>query len=278
MLRRPLVLATALAALVALAGTPIAPAEPAAASGRLVWSDEFSGARGSMPRASNWTAEIGNGQWGWGNQQLEYNTSSAAKLDGSGKLVITASKKRTGTTCWNGRECRYTSARLTTHNKVSVTTGTVSARIKLPKGVGLWPAFWMLGTSSKPWPAKGEIDIMEWIGSKKNTVYGTVHGPGYSAGNSIGASAHLPADGKFHVYAVTKKRNEIRWFVDGKQFLRLTPADLPRGERWVFNGPFYLILDLAVGGIWPGSPNSSTRFPQKLVVDYVRIRSTTTAP
>ena len=149
--------------------------------------------------------------------------------------------------------------------------------MKLPRGQGMWPAFWMLGTNidSAGWPACGEIDIMENIGKEPGTAHGTVHGPGYSGSGGIGGPVTLPgglsvAD-DFHVFAVECDTNRIAWFMDGTSYFTLTPASLPAKTRWVFNQPKFLILNLAVGGGWPGNPDPSTTFPQRLLVDYVRV-------
>jgi len=161
--------------------------------------------------------------------------------------------------------------------------------MKIPRGQGLWPAFWMLGNNigSVGWPTSGEIDIMENIGREPSTVHGTIHGPGYSGGGGIGAGFTLPggqafADG-FHTFAVDWEPNAITWSVDGVQYSRKTPADL-NGNRWVFDHPFFIIMNVAVGGLFPGNPDASTVFPQTLTVDYVRVYAftsgtgTTTAP
>ncbi|MFO1514753.1 MAG: glycoside hydrolase family 16 protein, partial [Verrucomicrobiota bacterium] len=162
--------------------------------------------------------------------------------------------------------------------------GRMEARMKIPRGQGIWPAFWMLGTNfpSAGWPTCGEIDILENIGSELTTVHGTVHGPGYSGGNGIGGPYSLPGNAvfadDFHVYAVEWTTNQIKWFVDSQQYFSVTPANLPGGATWVFTQPQYLLLNLAVGGNWPGSPNGSTVFPQRLTVDYVRVYAISNAP
>jgi beta-glucanase (GH16 family) len=234
----------------------------------LLWADEFTQADGTKPDSTKWGNDIGGS--GWGNNELQYYTDRTenARIEG-GQLVIEARKENFG-----GKS--YTSARLLTKNKVSWTYGRIEARIKIPKGQGIWPAFWMLGANidGVGWPLCGEIDIMENIGSLPSTLYGTLHGPGYSggggiSGNTVLAGAALGDD--FHVYAIEWEENRIRWFLDGQQFFSLTPANLPGGSAWVFNAPQFLILNVAVGGNWPGSPNASTVFPQRMTVDYVRV-------
>jgi beta-glucanase (GH16 family) len=258
-------------------GGQAAPASaPAAGSWTLVWSDEFDGPAGSAPNPANWRDNLGNKEAdGWGNHELEYYTPAPknAFLDGQGQLVIRAEKTPNAGPCWNGSPCAYTSGRILTQGKVNFSYGKVEARIKLPAGQGIWPAFWALGEGSEPWPALGEIDIMEYVGKTPNQVYGTAHGPGYSGANGLGKSytAATPIDRDFHVYTLIKRPNELIWQIDGIEFQHLTPASLPAGGRWVFEKPFFIILNLAVGGDWPGSPDASTPFPAQMNVDWVRI-------
>ncbi|HWS90577.1 MAG TPA: glycoside hydrolase family 16 protein [Pyrinomonadaceae bacterium] len=245
----------------------------------LVWSDEFNGPAGSAVDGTKWVAEVGNGSNGWGNHQREYNTGSTknASMDGAGNLVITAIRESLGKRyrCWYG-ECQYTSARLKTQGRFEQAYGRFEARIRVPFGQGIWPAFWMLGDNIQTagWPNCGEIDIMEHIGREPYTVYGTIHGPGYSGASGIGApytltSARFTDD--FHVFAVEWEPNQVRWYVDGNLYQTRTPADLPTGSAWVFDHPHFMILNLAVGGYWPGDPDSTTVFPQKMYIDYVRV-------
>ncbi|MFD7685733.1 ricin-type beta-trefoil lectin domain protein [Streptomyces sp. NPDC059781] len=248
------------------AATPTAP----------TWSDEFDGPAGSAPDPGKWTLETGGS--GNGNHELQYYRDSRdnAALDGDGNLVITARKNTdTGLQCWYGA-CQYTSARLNTAKTFTQAYGRFEARIKVPRGQGMWPAFWMLGDDlgTAGWPNSGEIDIMENVGYEPGIVHGTVHGPGYSGGGGIGAAYTLPggaafADG-FHVFAVDWSPEKITWSVDGTTYQTRTPADLG-GRKWVYDHPFFLILNLAVGGDWPGSPNAGTAFPQTMTIDYVRV-------
>jgi beta-glucanase (GH16 family) len=258
-------LALSLLGIVALAISATAQAIP----GRtLLWADEFAQADGTKPDSAKWGYDTG--ATGWGNNELQNYTDRTenARIEG-GNLVIEARKETPG-------ENNFTSARLLTRGKASWTYGRIEARIKIPKGQGIWPAFWMLGTNigSVGWPLCGEIDIMENIGSLPSTLYGTIHGPGYSggggiSGNTVLAGAALGDD--FHVYAIEWEENRIRWFLDGQLFFTLTPANLPAGSAWVFNAPQFLILNVAVGGNWPGYPTASTVFPQRMTVDYVRV-------
>ena len=236
---------------------------------KLVWSDEFDQPDGSAPNSNNWNFEIGGN--GWGNSELEYYTSRTnnARIE-DGKLVIEARQE-------NFKGKMHTSARLLTKGKSSWTYGRIEARIKLPRGQGIWPAFWMLGANvdSVGWPACGEIDIMENIGREPGLIHGTVHGPGYSGGGGIGGPFGLP-DGSafaedFHVYSIDWETNRISWSMDHQPYFSITPASLPPGTRWVYDQPQFLLLNLAVGGSWPGYPDATTTFPQRMTVDYVRV-------
>lgn len=243
----------------------------------LVWADEFDQPNGSSPDGNKWVFDIGTGSNGWGNNELQYYTSRTnnARIEG-GSLVIEAKEENYG-----GRN--YTSARLKTQGRAAWTYGRIEARIKIPRGQGIWPAFWMLGANitSVNWPSCGEIDVMENIGSVTNRIHGTIHGPGYSGGNSIGGSYILPGGGAyaddFHVFAAEWETNRIRWYMDGIQYFTVTPASLPNGASWVFTRPQFILLNLAVGGNWPGPPNASTSFPQTMIVDYVRVYAVTNA-
>jgi hypothetical protein len=196
-----------------------------------------------------------------------YTTSTNNARIENGALVIEARTNGSG----------YTSARLLTRGKASWTYGRIEARMKIPRGQGIWPAFWMLGTNITPvgWPGCGEIDIMENIGKEPTLVHGTIHGPGYSGGNAVGGSYALPGNAvfadDFHVYAVEWTTNQMKWFVDGQQYFSATPASLPGGASWVFSQPQFLLLNVAVGGQWPGNPDGTTVFPQRMTVDYVRV-------
>jgi beta-glucanase (GH16 family) len=171
---------------------------------------------------------------------------------------------------------------LITRHRAEFAFGRVEARIELPVGQGLWSAFWMLGTNLDKvgWPQSGEVDIVENIGREPATVHGTIHGPGYSGGSGVGTEYELPAEAgvdDFHTYAVEWTPDQIRWFVDDVNYFTATPDDIPAGADWVFNHPFLLILNLAVGGNWPGNPDESTTFPQTMLVDYVRVYGTPNA-
>ncbi len=242
----------------------------------IVFEDEFNGPRGSAVDLTKWTSEIGGG--GWGNQELQYYTNSTenAYLDGKGNLVIKAVEIQTpgNLSCWYG-PCKYTSARLITKGKFEQKYGRFEARIKVPQGQGMWTAFWMLGNDIDKvgWASCGEIDIMENIGKEPKTIHGTIHGPDYSGDKSIGAAFIIKkkfAD-DFHVFATEWRENKIEFFVDGKRYKTLTPRDLPKGKKWVYGHPFFLLLNFAVGGPWGGNPDKTSVFPQEMVIDYVRV-------
>jgi beta-glucanase (GH16 family) len=240
----------------------------------LVWSDEFDRPDGSPVDSAKWAFDIGGG--GWGNNELESYTNRSANAELQGGALVIRALKETYTGPDNIMR-NYTSARLLTKNKFTQASGRFEARIKLPYGQGIWPAFWMLGEDidSAGWPNCGEIDIMENIGREPSIVHGTLHGPGYSGGNGITASYSLPAGKKFsddyHTFAVEWESNVIRFYVDGLLYKTRTPADLPAGKTWVFNHPFFIILNVAVGGGFPGDPDATTVFPQLMKVDYVRV-------
>ncbi|HET9328670.1 MAG TPA: glycoside hydrolase family 16 protein [Candidatus Eisenbacteria bacterium] len=236
--------------------------------GDLIWSDEFDGPGGTPPDSTRWTHDIGTD---WGNSQLEYDTARPINVshDGQGHLAITAHREE-----YNGSS--FTSGRITTRGRYGQTRGRFEARIRMPVGRGLWPAFWLLGSdvASVGWPACGEIDIMEYRGQQPAVVHGSLHGPGYSGGQALTRAFTLPSGGfndGFHVFAVQWETNQISYEVDGVRYQTLKPADLPRGARWVFDHPFNIMLNLAVGGTFVGNPDASTSFPQTLLVDYVRV-------
>ncbi|MCC6891627.1 MAG: family 16 glycosylhydrolase [Anaerolineae bacterium] len=240
----------------------------------LIWSDEFDGEANSPINTEFWTAETGG--HGWGNNELEYYTDRLenAALDGNGNLAITARAENPDNYRCHYGTCTHTSARLITRGKFEFTYGRVEARLKIPRGQGIWPAFWMLGGNfgEVGWPNSGEIDIMENVGKEPRNLYGTVHGPGYSGGNSIGGSTTRDADlaDDFHVYAVDWDADAIRWYIDGELFYTFTPNDL-NGKPWVYDHDFFILLNVAVGGYWPGMPDDTTVFPQTMLVDYVRV-------
>ena len=245
------------------AGTGAATKCPSAAW-KLAWGDDFDGASGTAVDGSKWAYDSGPN---WYNGELQdYTTGNAnASLDGKGMLIIEARKEAR-----EGRE--YTSARLKTEGKKTFTYGRVEARMKLPYGKGMWPAFWMLGGNS--WPDTGEIDIVENLGREPSIAHGTIHGPGYSGAAGPAGSYTLPGSAAFsddfHLFAIEWESNAIRWYVDDTLYSTKTPADIS-GKTWVFDHGFFIILNLAVGGEWPGNPDGTTVFPQRLLIDYVHV-------
>jgi beta-glucanase (GH16 family) len=248
---------------------------------RMVWNDEFNSRAGTPPNALVWGREIGDGvaigNPGWGNDELEYYTDSPANAaaDGRGNLAITVRPADGTLQCYYG-PCKYTSARLLTKSRFELAYGRVEARVKVPAGAGYWPAFWMLGTDIDQvlWPQTGEIDIMENVGRLPNTVFGTLHGPGYSGGQSYGRSYDFaaPVADAFHTFSVEWQPDKIVWYVDGIKYHQATPQDaFLQGKQWVYNHSFFMLLNVAVGGNFGGAVSPSTAFPQSTLVDYVRL-------
>ena len=245
--------------------------DPAPIDWQLSFGDEFDGPAGAAPDPAKWSFETGGG--GWGNQELQFYSDRPdnAALDGAGALVITARREPMG-----GRE--YTSARLITRGKFAQTHGRFEARLRLPAGKGFWPAFWMLGSNlgvgGVRWPACGEIDVVEQRGAHPWRVSGAVHGPGHSGGNAlVGAfetAGRQPLTDDFHVYAVEWEPDELRFYVDGHHYHSVRKSRMPAGAQWVYDHPFFLLLNLAVGGTFGGPPDATTPFPQTLSADYVR--------
>ena len=232
----------------------------------LVWQDEFTTA--GAPNSAYWNYNIGTGSNGWGNNELEYYTNRSENIIvQDGMLKITAIKE-------SYMGSGYTSARILTKGKYEKQYGRLEARIKMPYGKGLWPAFWLLGANSDTviWPQCGEIDIMEYLGSNPTTIFGTLHGPGYAGGAAISKNFTLlnnRFDTDFHIFGIEWGENYINFYVDDVLYNQLTPAKVP-GD-WVFNKPFYIILNMAVGGNYPGAPTAETVFPQSMLVDYIRV-------
>ncbi len=230
----------------------------------LVWNDEFDG----NSLSADWTYDIGNGNWGWGNNELEYYKTDNATVE-NGLLTITAKQESFG-------GLNYTSSRIKTQGLKSFKYGRIDVRAKMPFGQGIWPALWMLGDniSTVSWPACGEIDIMEMVGgtATDKTVHGTAHWADPSGQRVQSGASNTLTNGRFndefHVFSIVWDSNSIKWYRDNIQYhvLNTTPADLAE-----FDEKFFLIFNVAVGGNWPGNPDATTVFPQKMVVDYVRV-------
>jgi beta-glucanase (GH16 family) len=283
--RRVVVTAGTLALLLTLSATSGAPsgnaAAPRSASTEMLrtlavaapsytFADEFTGAAGTRP-TGKWSYQTGGGGWGNGEVQQYTDRAANAQLDGAGNLAITARHETfTGS---DGITRNYTSARLYSTNTVKF--GYVEARLKMPQGgQGLWPAFWMLGSDiwTKGWPICGELDVVEAI-NKLPTAYGTAHGPDYAKSSAYkygGASS--PAGGlanTWHTYALSSTSTSITWYLDGVAYRTLNSSSLTPGQAWVFNQPQYLLLDIAVGGVWTGPPDATTPSTATMLVDWV---------
>ncbi|MBX2826712.1 MAG: glycoside hydrolase family 16 protein [Flavobacteriaceae bacterium] len=247
---------------------------------RLVFEDDFNGTEGTSINTDVWNFDIGNGDNGWGNQELQYYTNRPENiaLDGQGNMVITTRRES-----FSGSE--FTSARINTKDKFEQQYGRFEARIKMPGGRGIWPAFWMLGSpiettpdddpTTEPWPFIGEIDVTELRGQEPSLSIGSIHGPGYSGGGAISGTFELEGerfDADFHVFAVEWTADYIDYFIDGVRYNRIARKDIPDGSDWPFDDhPFFVLLNVAVGGGFVGFPVDQTPFPQTMVVDYVRV-------
>ena len=255
----PTAVATTLSATPALTATPI----DVPPGWNLVWHDEFDG---NTLDPSNWTYDIGGG--GWGNGEAEYYTDRPENVRvENGMLIIEARRELY-------QKLPFTSARLKTQGLQTFQYGRIEARIKVPAGSGTWPAFWMLGSDidQRPWPGCGEIDIMEYLGKDPTAILGTMHGPGYSGAQGLTKSYRQGSSiaDDFHTYAVEWDATQISWFFDGVKYSTYTRADIGSRE-WVFNQPFFIMLNMAIGGTLGGLAGPSTVFPLQLQVDYVRV-------
>jgi beta-glucanase (GH16 family) len=232
----------------------------------LVWNDEFNGENGSAVDNLKWIQEIGGN--GWGNNEDQYYTDGTNNCYIQNENLVIEAKKE------EYEKSKYTSARLKTNGKFDFKYGKVEMKAKLPSGQGIWPAFWMLGSDFETagWPECGEIDIMENVGKTPKTVNGTAHAPGYSGNMGLGSFLTIEEDlsNAYHIYSIEWAEDKIEWFMDGKKYHSLTPQTIG-GNKWAFNKEFFLLLNLAVGGNWPGYPNDTTIFPQKYYIDYVHV-------
>ncbi|MGP3983792.1 family 16 glycosylhydrolase [Streptomyces sp. KR80] len=251
---------------------------PAAGGWQVSWQDEFNDAQGTRPDPAKWVYDLG-GEPQWGNEEWQYyaNRTQNVSQDGAGNLAITARREQLpGMEDCQVGSCDITSGRITTKGKFDQAYGRFEANIKVPSGQGMWPAFWMMGKDIDDvgWPNNGEIDVMEVVGKEPGTLYGTMHGPGFPA-EGIGGKTTLPGGAKFsdafHVFSVEWSPEQVTWQLDGRTYFTSKKSELPSGAGWVFDHPFYLLVNLAVGGVWPGPPDSTTKFPATLLVDYVRV-------
>ncbi len=264
-----------------LTTSPSEPKPSAPAGWVLVWSDDFDGPAGAAPHPATWSHDLGDGcaagNCGWGNQEKQAYSDSAdnVALTGNGRLAITARVAPPGQVCYYG-PCRYTSGKIKTKAKLQPQYGRIEARLQLPPGQGLWPAFWLLGAGppAVPWPECGEIDIMEYRGSQPKAMSSAVHGPGYFRDTPL-VHAFTLTDGTFadslHVFALEWEPAELRFYVDEVLHYTLPKSAVLAHGPWVFDQPFYLILNLAVGGHFDGDPASDSIFPATMLVDYVRV-------
>jgi beta-glucanase (GH16 family) len=247
----------------------LAACTPARPGWELVWEDEFDGPEGQAPDAAKWTYDLGG--WGWGNGELQHYTDRPENvaLDGRGRLSITALQED-----FDGNA--YTSARIKTQGIFEHGFGRFEARLRMPAGRGLWPAFWLLGANFEEvgWPICGELDVMEMRGSTPSRVQAAMHGPGYSGGGSFGGAIQLDegsfAD-DFHDFAVEYDPDRIWWYVDDELYFSVSQSDLPESAPWVFDHEFFILLNLAVGGGYVLPPNADTPFPAEMKVDWVRV-------
>jgi beta-glucanase (GH16 family) len=247
---------------------------------KLAWADEFNDPANTPPNPANWSYELGDttpdGKNGWGNEERQYYTDDPknAQTDGSGNLVITLDEADGSQECYYG-PCEYESARLITQNKAEFAYGRMEARLQVPDGDdGLWPAFWSLGTdiTYNAWPGAGEIDYMEYVSRLPDEIFGTIHGPGYAGGASFGGIYDFgePVASTFHTFTVEWQPNLIVWYVDGSEYHRATPDDVKPNE-WVFEKPFFMLLNFAIGGNFGGAIAPGITYPQEYLVDYVRV-------
>lgn len=237
----------------------------------LVWADEFNEAAGTQPNPTKWTYDLGTGSNGWGNfeQQTYTNRPVNVSMDGNGNLVITARRE-------NFQGAQFTSARIKTQGIFDQKYGKFEARLKTPYGQGLWPAFWLLGNNINEvsWPQCGEIDVMELRGQLPSIINGSIHGPGFSGSDALSGTYGLQNarfDTDYYTYAVEWDANKIDFFVNGFLYHRITKSEVQARGEWVFDHPFFMILNVAVGGNYVGAPNLGTPFPQKMIIDYVRV-------
>ncbi len=241
-----------------------------------VFFDDFTGPAGASPDPVSWTEEVDGSP---PNQEQEYYTNRPTNLalDGNGNLVVQAQREQYAYATGLVSKQPYTSGRMNTQGHVETTYGRIEARIKLPAGKGLWPAFWMLGNNfdSVGWPSCGELDIFELAGSRPNVVNGSAHAPGYSGVAALTANYTVESGtfaDDYHVFALEWTADGMRWLVDEHVYHQRTKDGMAAiNKTWIFDHPFYVIVNLAVGGLYDGDPSSSTQFPSQMLVDYVKV-------
>ena len=262
-------------------GLPVDSVSPSGAALKLLWSQEFAEPEGSSPNSRFWNFDLGDGSSagipGWGNMEREWYLPEQAATDGSGSLVITATKLPADNPhqAYYGKPAEWASAKLHTAGKISVLYGRVEARVRVPKGAGTWPAFWMLGTDlvEVTWPQCGEIDILEVRGRDPHTLVGTIHGPGYSGEHGSGTEIAVEADmsAGFHTFAVEWLPGSISWYIDDRHYQTKTPANVAP-NAWVFEHPHYIIMNLAMGGGFTGAIDPALTHAE-MAIDHVRVYS-----
>ncbi|MEX1295748.1 MAG: glycoside hydrolase family 16 protein [Candidatus Limnocylindrales bacterium] len=245
----------------------------------LAWSDEFEGPAGTPPDPDIWGYDLGDGSGvglvGWGNAERQWYTDEAANvaLDGEGHVAIVAREADGSRQCYYG-PCEYTSARLLTRDRLEFQHGYLEARLRVPAGFGLWPAFWLLGSNLDEvgWPRSGEIDVMEYVGRRPNELFGTVHGPGYSGSGGISGRVDVgaPVSDEFHTVGLVWEPDRLAWYLDGRRYHEVTREEIAPNE-WVFEQPAFMLLNVAVGGNLGGPVFPDTDFPAQMLVDYVRL-------
>lgn len=259
--------------------TPQPTHPPRPGSWTLVWGDSFDQPAGTVPDPAVWGYALGDGTTsgivGWGNNERQWYTDDPihASTDGDGHLVITATVADGARTCYYG-PCEYESARLLTRDRFAIQYGRIEIVAQVPAGFGVWPAFWMLGTNldAVGWPQAGEVDILEYVGRWPNDIFGSIHGPGYSGASAYTKTVTLdrPVAEDAHEFAIEWAPGSIVWYLDGERYHEALPSDVTPNE-WVFDQPFYLLLNLAVGGNLAGPVFPDTVFPARLVVDHIRV-------
>ena len=274
---RALAAAMSLCAFFALGSAQAGATSSTAPGGRtLVWADDFAGAAGEFKNAAGWTFATGGGGWGNGELQCYAKSSSYASTDGQGNLVISARRTPVGQLCADGHQNLWTSARLTTQNSFTVTHGRLEIRAMLPSGAGAWPAFWALGANlpAVGWPRCGEIDVMEYTGNRPTFTTSAAHLAAYNGTHwysSLTSPASSTLSTQFHVYAVEWSSSSLTFYRDSTVIGTITRAQVLKHGSWPFDKPFYLLLNLAMGGTYAGPVPATLTTTQRYLIDYVRV-------